>query len=345
MHVFFVDSPLQLLNAVEAREHFGVPAEKTHLLLLQGASRSTGGQMNRMLPSLGWKSVHHLPIGQDRRGLVFGLRYLRTIARELAPTDSVYLGEYRSELMRHAAHAFAPQHVVVLDDGIATIAVARYRRPSASVPSGFFGSRGAKALAKRFLLGLRAGHPPHVTYFSAYEFDPGSDDRVLNDYSYLKSQMKAKRQGSSTWLLGQPLREGGFVSSSTYCTFVAAFARAASGPVVYLPHRREDPTLVDALAERTGVDVVRPDAPIEFHLCFEAPEAPIRVASFFSSALMNLHRITIGQVPLAALRIPLHLVLDPVRRSAVKSAYATLEGLPGLAMIDLPIIDLPNKET
>lgn len=333
-HTFLVDSPLQLLNAVEAREAFDIPANNASLVLLRGASANTLYQMDRMVPKLGWQDVRRLPVGHDLRGLLTGLRRSVDWLADLIPSDTVYIGEYRSELMRHLANRLAARRQVVLDDGTSTVALVRFRHRPDLAPDRYFGSTGVKALVKR-LMGLRSHHPTEVTYFSAYAFDPGRDIHILNDFTHLRGLMMERPYGKRVWLLGQPLSELGILHRGDYEAFVASFAKDLQEPLVYVPHRREDPEWVASMAHEQGLEVMQAETAIEFFLCFEAAELPCRIVSFYSSALTSLHYIVGDKIRLQALRIPHHAIRDPDRREAIDAVYDSFRALRGLTITTL----------
>ncbi|SKC35998.1 hypothetical protein [Krasilnikoviella flava] len=254
----FVESPLQLLCAVEAHAA-GHAGTSTRVLARADVPALTAGI----------DAVRAL-------GLPSGLDVQPAPAPRRLPDDVVVVGDpfsgaFQAALLRTPR---PPQHLVVVDDGLATLDLARrvltgtplVRLTAPPDPLRY----GLGALAGRRLHRLVAGG--RLTLCTTIPLD---DDTVAglrglgvdvrpHDFAWLRSRPQRNAPQESTVVVGSALVADGLVHADRYAAWVRGIA--SDGPVRYVPHRRHDP-LVSALLERLpGVVVDEPGAPVEIRL-------------------------------------------------------------------------------
>ena len=66
MNVFIVDSPLQYLNAEEAKHYFYLDTSKTSLIVFEGVSKKNLNQIKSIVNPEYWKNIHYLPFNQHK---------------------------------------------------------------------------------------------------------------------------------------------------------------------------------------------------------------------------------------------------------------------------------------
>ena len=323
-NVFLLKSPLQLLNAIEARRHFGLlPGE---CLLILVADRKSQGQLINMIEAgEAWGGIVSLPssklspvISSFQPGdslQRFGRRYplfgkpmfsvlkLRILAQRYRKVESVFIGDQKNALMRHFSNLAATEDVVALDDGTATIKYARERCAGEDGRPSRLGKRLGRFL-KYLFFGLRDAAPEKLTFFSVYSVVlPQKDHLVLNDYSYLRKNIAAIKTTQEVYFLGAPLVESGVLSEDQYLWHLTEAQRCLGGQsVIYVRHRREDPERVRRIGHKLGWETTLFDFPIEYQLSQQGPR-PEKLVSFFSSALENCRLIFGDMMQIVAFRL------------------------------------------
>ena len=143
--VFLIATPLQALNAIEARQHFKLAADQCLLVWFHSASEANDRQTGDMLGQADWARIHTIShSGGSFRAWKRRFDEVNAAARSVERTEHLFVGDYAFDLMRHFAHAVAGRKVVALDDGNSTLLIDRSRRDPA-VPYHFmphsFGQR------------------------------------------------------------------------------------------------------------------------------------------------------------------------------------------------------------
>lgn len=85
---------------------------------------------------------------------------------------------------------------------------------------------------------------------------------TVNDFAWTRSRFGPPRLTRGADLVGTSLVETGVVDPDRYLTAVRSLARD-HGATRYFAHRRESPEKLHRLATATGLEVCRPDLPLE----------------------------------------------------------------------------------
>jgi hypothetical protein len=254
----FVESPLQLLCAVEA-----------HAAGHAGASTRVQARADVPALTAGIDAVRAL-------GLPPGLTVEtapapRRLADDVVVVGDPFSGAFQAALLRAPR---PPERLVVVDDGLATLDLARrvltgsplVRLTAPPDPLRY----GLGALAARRLRRLVAGGRLTLCTTIPLDDDVAAGLRGLgvdvrpHDFAWLRSRPQRNAPQESTVVVGSALVADGLVHADRYAAWVRGIA--SDGPVRYVPHRRHDP-LVSALLERLpGVTVDEPGAPVEIRL-------------------------------------------------------------------------------
>ncbi|MDM7856595.1 hypothetical protein [Cellulomonas alba] len=275
-----VESPLQLLGALEAHAaglggvtttvhvRADVPALDVAAAAMRGVGLPGGLELTS-LPSPRPGSAHWL-------------------------VGDAFSGRWQAQLARTAPHG----DVVLLDDGLATVALARLLvagrpliRPSRS-------STGAPAAGRRALGGLvthrlRAlAGAGRLRLFTAMPLDPGllgglrdlGVDVMTHRFEWLAGRPVVPAPAERTVVVGSALVADGWVRPQPYVEWVRAVG--AGEPLLYLPHRRSDTRTVGRIASIDGVRVQPPGLPVEMLLGGLRP--PQRVVCLPSTAYVLL---------------------------------------------------------
>ena len=299
-----VESPVQLLNVLEwthaRRAGDGRPSEPDDPLVVVLPPRDpmTRGQLRRMAGlardeglRVCWQEAR-----DDARG---PLRTVRALAGPLRRAARVVVGDPFSRYLQLLL-TLTRRHceVVVVDDGTATMAfvhqvaggepLVRWHRAGAG------GLRGAAfaPLAARATRRLGPGPGRRVEVFTALPVAAPDGVRLtVNRLAWTRARFGPPTVVAGTDLVGTSLVETGVVDADRYREAVCALA-AEHRVTRYLAHRRESPEKLADLAAAAGVEIVRPDLPLEL----VARRGPIgrSVLSFPSTVVHTLPRVLAG---------------------------------------------------
>ncbi|BBA99680.1 hypothetical protein RVR_6403 [Actinacidiphila reveromycinica] len=272
--VALVESPVQLLNVLEWA-HVRPPAapgeraEPLTVVVLSPADPTSRGQLRRMAELA--RDEGALVRWYEARGGRGGL--LRT-AFALAPTlirvRRLVIGDPFSRLVQVLLPLCRARDITVVDDGTATMEFTEIlarrgklvrwhrsgkRRSPADVAFGAF-ARGAR---RRLTPGRRC----RIELFSAMPATPPPGMALrANRFAWTRGRFGPPRTLAGTDLIGTSLVETGVVDPERYLAVVRGLAER-HGARRYFAHRREAPAKLHRLAAETGLEIVRPDLPLE----------------------------------------------------------------------------------
>ncbi|GGK93255.1 hypothetical protein Sme01_59060 [Sphaerisporangium melleum] len=295
--VAWVESPLQLLCAVEAR-HAGLTGPRVRVV--------TRGRLPGLRVTRAELGALDLPEGLD----------IETADDRLprpGRRDTWVLGDAFSGRVQLTSLTAFPSRMVVVDDGLATIRLLELLAAGFGAP--LLRAR-AKAASSRRALGIATGirlraaaRAGRLTIFTALPVPAGlaeavrglGAELVTHDFPWLRSQPVAThpRPPENTVVLGTSLVRNGLIHRDRYLDWLFAL----EGPLAYYPHRREDPGDLAAVRGHPGVTVYDAGVPVEMTLRDLRPGQ--RVLSLPSTAVTSL------RVLLAARGVPVETVDVP----------------------------------
>ncbi|MBF6050685.1 hypothetical protein AF335_27895 [Streptomyces eurocidicus] len=228
----------------------------------------TRGQLRRMA-ELARDHGHRLRWEEARGGPGAPLRTVAGLAGPLRRARRIVIGDPFSRYVQLLLPLTRARELVVVDDGTATMEfVSQLARGERLVRWHRRGSRGARDLAfapvsastrRRLTPNARRS----VTVFTAMPVEaPPGVDVVRNDFAWTRAAFGPPRLTRGTDLVGTSLVETGVVDPERYLAAVAGLARAY-GATRYFAHRRESTEKLHRIASGLGLEVVRPELPLE----------------------------------------------------------------------------------
>ncbi|GHC73718.1 hypothetical protein [Streptomyces cinnamoneus] len=297
----FVESPVQLLNVLEwayctARRDApasapraeapplcdGVPRQPERrditplagdLLVVVLAPRDpmTRGQLRRMA-ELARDQGHRLRWEEARGGPGAPLHTVGSLAGPLRRARRVVIGDPFSRYVQLLLTITRARELVVVDDGTATMEfvsqlargerLVRWHRQTDRARPGardlVFAPVSA-SVRRKFTPNERRA----VEVFTSMPVEPPPGVTVTaNDFAWTRATYGPPRLTRGTDLVGTSLVETGVVDPERYLDAVAALA-LAHGATRYFAHRREGADKLHRIAARLGLQVVRPELPLE----------------------------------------------------------------------------------
>ncbi|MDQ0992676.1 hypothetical protein [Streptomyces sp. V3I7] len=270
----FVESPVQLLNVLEwahsPARGAAAPGAGLTLVVLSPNDPMTRGQLRRMA-ELAREEGHQVRWEEARGGTVAPFRTIAGLAPLLRRARRVVMGDPFSRYVQLLLTITRAPDLVVVDDGTATMEfVAQLARGERLVRWHRTGGRpGPRDLlfapvsgAARRRLTPSPGRSVEIFSSIPVRETPDGVTVTANDFAWTRSRFGPPRITKGADLVGTSLVETGVVDGDRYLEAVRALART-HGTTRYFAHRRESTDKLHRLAVETGLEIVRPDLPLE----------------------------------------------------------------------------------
>ncbi|TXS11124.1 hypothetical protein EAO70_29565 [Streptomyces sp. adm13(2018)] len=308
------------------------PGPALTVVVLSPTDPMSRGQLRRMaqLARDEGLTVHWQEARGGRGALV---RTLRELARPLRSAERVIIGDPFSRYVQLLLTLFGPRHLTVVDDGTATMEYAaqvgrgerlvRWHRRSRALDPRELALAPVSLLARKRL----APTPGRtVEIFTSLPVEAPEGITVTeNTYAWTRARFGPPLLTGGADLVGTSLVETGVVDAAHYDRVVAELART-HGATRYFAHRRESAEKLHRIAVETGLQVVRPELPLELI----ARRGPIgrTVVSFPSTVVHTLPLALAGTgVKVAVCEI----APEWLRATASPRAQGFLSGVTGTA--------------
>ncbi|UQX02652.1 hypothetical protein [Streptomyces sp. RerS4] len=295
----FVESPVQLLNVLEwayARHGAGGPlpavptqpgplgdraaqsaappagdAGQPTIVVLPPTDPMSRGQLRR-IAGIARGEGHDVRWQEARGGSGAPLRALAALAASVRRARRIVVGDPFSRFVQLLLVPARAAELVVVDDGTATLEfvaqLGRGERLRRWHRSGGGAAARVRELAyapvsgtARRRLTPRGGRGVELFTSMPVTPLPGMEVR-LNDFAWTRARFGPPRLTKGTDLVGTSLVETGVVDPARYLEAVRALTLEL-GVTRYFAHRREAPEKLRQLSEATGLEIVRPDLPLE----------------------------------------------------------------------------------
>ncbi|AWK11080.1 hypothetical protein DDQ41_21635 [Streptomyces spongiicola] len=287
MDLAFVESPVQLLNVLEwahAPAPAAAPAQPgpdaargavvrggdLTVVVLSPTDPMSRGQLRRMAELARDEGI--AVRWQEARGGVHAVvRTVRALGPLLRRAERIVIGDPFSRYVQLLLTLVGTRRLTVVDDGTATMEfVAQLARGERLVRWHRRGRRGPRELllapvsaAARRRLDPCGGR--EVELFTAMPVEEEAPEGVTvapNRFRWTRSRFGPPLLTRGADLVGTSLVETGVVGPGPYLEAVAMLART-HGAHRYFAHRREGADKLHRLAAATGLEIVRPDLPLE----------------------------------------------------------------------------------
>ncbi len=267
----FVESPVQLLNVLEwahAREH-AVGAGVT-LVVLSPNDPMTRGQLRRMA-ELAREDGHEVRWEEARGGAAAPFQTVGGLTGLLRRADRVVLGDPFSRYVQLLLTITKARDLAVVDDGTATMEfvaqlargerlVRWHRKGGRPGPRDLVFAPVTSAARRR----LTPSEHRRVEIFSSMPMEqtPRGVTVTANTFAWTRDRFGPPRITKGADMVGTSLVETGVVDNDRYLEAVRSLAKT-HGATRYFAHRRESADKLHRLAVETGLEVVRPELPLE----------------------------------------------------------------------------------
>jgi len=340
--LYIIGSPLQALNAIEARAVF--PAANATAVLVESVSNTSNQQIRSILESENWQEIRTLEIQQGRLRKRYANIAATVDALRATQIGRLFIGFYE-DIFLHLAHSLPHQQVFLLDDGVATISL-NYTRTGNR--KHLFPIPAWKQFVRRWFLqtadGMRLDPIDTLHYFTIYDrlVEDGRNLVQTHSMQRLASRRAMTSQSNQVWLLGlgsEPI----FKRQELYLDAIERIVRSWwPTPVRYLPHRLESPLQVELIQRHTGAEILHAGMPVELYLVQFDP-VPAVVCSLVSSALYTVGALFPNRIRIVSYRMN----FEQIRKRyhcQFDLIYRYYQGTPFIEVLDLEgELALPGK--
>ncbi|KOG68853.1 hypothetical protein ADK77_14835 [Streptomyces antibioticus] len=248
----------------------GAAGAELTVVVLSPTDPMTRGQLRRMA-DLARDEGYRVRWEEARGGTTAPFHTIGGLAGSLRRADRIVMGDPFSRYVQLLLTITRARDLVVVDDGTATMEfVAQLARGERLVRWHRKGGRpGARDLlfapvsssARRR---LTPSDRRRVEVFSSMPVTeiPDGVTVTANDFAWTRARFGPPRITQSADLVGTSLVETGVVDGDRYLEAVRSLAKA-HGATRYFAHRRESAEKLHRLAVETGLEIVRPDLPLE----------------------------------------------------------------------------------
>ncbi|MFJ4622572.1 hypothetical protein [Streptomyces sp. NPDC088812] len=334
----FVESPVQLLNVLEwahaqALHPQEEPGVGLTLVVLSPTDPMTRGQLRRMA-ELAREEGHEVRWEEARGGTTAPFRTIGGLAPLLRGARRVVMGDPFSRYVQLLLTITRAADLVVVDDGTATMEfvgqlargerLVRWHRKGGTPGPRDLLFAPVSASARRRLT-PRADRRVEVFTSMPVTEAPADVTVTPHTFAWTRARFGPPRVTRGADLVGTSLVETGVVDGDRYLHAVGALSRA-HGATRYFAHRRESADKLHRLAGETGLEVVRPELPLELI----ARRGPI------GSTVLSFPSTVVHTLPLALAGTGVRVAvcdIDPTWLTAHASprAHGFLSGVTGTA--------------
>ena len=235
-NLFVVRSPLQLLNAIEAREYFS--CQNTVLLLMFNSNINNTNQMKDLVIDKDWDQI----IEYDEQkipkylSLISQIRLVKKLKQQRY--NYLFSGDFGTKNQIIIANCH-PKEIFILDDGTTTIFTHEKLKNGHYLKNLSFGKK--LKLYRYLLAGLHFRINQPINFFTIYNLTQFKKEKIItHNFEYLRTnKIKHREQEDTLYFLGQSLVDGRWMSHESYLKYVKAVIDQYKQKIIYIPHRSE----------------------------------------------------------------------------------------------------------
>lgn len=182
-HLYLACTPLQIVNATEARDRFHQDEQNVlvvaHSPRTRSKRRAEFAEMADSLIDDGWSRVFNLKLSKLTQ-VLFPL-VARPIQKCVTPCHTIYTGGFQTQL-RHLINTISHEELVVIDGGAGCTYSALRQKAQAS------------RKLYRFVPGMRVQFPSleDARFFTSYDLDIEPERVLTNDYRVLREKLRSE---------------------------------------------------------------------------------------------------------------------------------------------------------
>jgi hypothetical protein len=285
-----VRSPLQALNAIEAKYEFKTLNE----IVLVFYRREIDKEL--ILKTLSIESTFKI-ITQKLKPHLELFHFLNQILKEYNDIDKCFIGDY-STLLNYFMNRLHYNELVVLEDGTANIEQYNVlvNKTFHKIGKTSFKEKSPLSIFFENILKVDKKYYYNATIFTIFSLPLLNMKIVKNRYKYIKSYVNLKEKKEVCFFVGSNLIEKHNKIYDNQDLFekdlqkIINYYKNLNIKFYYILHRKEDDFYMNSLAKRFGFQTIRFKNILEIEL-LNLTYMPIEISTFISSAVLTLKNI------------------------------------------------------
>lgn len=250
--LFYVESPFQLIQCVDAIHEFAI--EKKKIIIRDNVSDNNNKQMREVVRTLKLNECTFIKCPQKSIRCIFLI--LRLIFQGCF-YKNIFIGDENSKIFKLSVKLINKKKVILMDDGVATIN------------------------SKKYFLNFRR--------FSMFSLGVNT---TINKFSYLSTYIGNKNRYKHVIvgmdLISAEICTA--ANYQDFIIKIAEKFPQESDSVLYIPHRNEAKNDFEVLDKIENIQIKKTRLPIEL-IGLELNVQPISISTFFSSAIFSMEKI------------------------------------------------------
>ncbi|OFX68108.1 MAG: hypothetical protein A2X12_09785 [Bacteroidetes bacterium GWE2_29_8] len=290
--IFIVNSPLQLLNASEARAYFKID---NCILIIKGSNNKIhNAQINKILEIWKWDNIVRLPL---IKGLSYfrDIIYLKYLTLKKERYEYLFFGDYSPITLRIYAINLMADNVILLDDGLVTITITKqYLSENNYIDYVYspIGDKIRKIIANTLFLKTKFRNK--IDLFSCYNVNTHKGQNLfVNKYDLVNKIFEKEEYAidkTNIYFIGAQYVEMGIICIENYIKiFEKLIETYPDKRIIYVPHRFENEEKLNKLA-KLNIEVRHFDNIFELEFIF-MKIYPVNILGFLSSAMVTMQCI------------------------------------------------------
>lgn len=234
-NLFIIDSPLQLLNAIEAREYFQTNNNILVIIFYKKHNQRHRTQIANILKIYSWETVLIVDSMNSKSKFFLIINLIKKL--KLNTYNYVFSGNI-SKSQNAIITSIQKKELYLIDDGTATIDI--YAEGKVTNFGNKFKDR--IKLLRYELFGITIKPIENMSFFSSLNLVYKNEVKVIkNEYKYLKNQSKQYIKNYDTiYFVGQNFVNENILTDEEYINYLDIIKTTFNNKkIIYLPHREE----------------------------------------------------------------------------------------------------------
>ncbi|RLA83865.1 MAG: hypothetical protein DRG78_03115 [Epsilonproteobacteria bacterium] len=293
MNLFIVESPFQLLSAIEANNYF---KETSILIVKYNMEEKNNTQLSSIINKFSnFGKVIEIKATKTNYDANLKLFFLLVkLKKENIFYNKIFIGEYRSYHMRKFFDILNPDECFVLDDGNIIFSVIKYiiNKKDEYYFDGIKGKIKKSIYSMQvFYLGLaKYKIRRDISIFTCFNINSELNTKIIkHNFNHIKSIGSAHSSKDIVYFYGANLEELGINKEVEikYLMYVVKYYNNIDYKIMYVSHRKETKEKLLYIENRLAIPIIKNIYPAEIQLILD-DVVPRHISSFVSSVLITL---------------------------------------------------------
>ncbi|WP_299074828.1 polysialyltransferase family glycosyltransferase [uncultured Paraglaciecola sp.] len=324
--LFLIQSPLHVLNAIEAIRSFSIK-KSTFLVVISKHNEKWETMIRLSIPSCS-RVLYSLRLDADIEASTQSYaQHIPWLKHQFF--DSVFFSDSRLYIFVDLVNALQNPNTFLMDDGAGIIPSVQHIKDKGryfDISKSSSATRQQQIEKVKEKYGLLNEKLVKYNLFTAFDFESCDQFRVFQNPM---TQILHNHQGvnqNQVVFLGQPMVNDGYLSKQAYIEEMSAISHSYSGmEILYLAHPREEKANVAEIQRCCKVSLVETDMTVEKYLLSIA-RPPAIVSSFYSAALWYVAKFQNG-IQVNAHKLDFERLYADNKSSMSRSSYLSMPSI------------------